>query len=291
MGDEEGASPEAKLGIATYFIMSSPTAEVNDVVKDVEKLVADPATLTAPAIEKMLRAYNVEQLAYAADPTTGAAVMVSAHNEIDATHYQDPNSGRVCKFDHRTIKFTDSVEKKVDIPDKVNKFRAATQKALDAYVDGTYKEKDKKVAVSVFGSAAGVLTICISAKNVNLGSFWTGSWRSVWTISVEKAGASELKGNIKTNVHYFEDGNVQLNSKLDRLASVAVGSEDATAAEITKQIGKQENDFQVNLEEMYVKMHSTTFKSMRRFYPVTRQAMLWNPNAHNLANEVGKAGP
>jgi hypothetical protein len=39
-----------------------------------------------------------------------------------------------------------------------------------------------------------------------------GRWRSVW--SVEKGG-SKLTGSAKVQVHYYEDGNVQLNSTKD----------------------------------------------------------------------------
>jgi len=130
---------------------------------------------------------------------------------------------------------------------------------------------------------------CISAKNVNLSNFWSGGWRSVYTVNVNKKGQAELKGNVKVNVHYFEDGNVQLHTNIDKTASINVQEEDATAKEIAKAVGKIETDFQANLEEMYVNMHRTTFKSMRRFLPINRQPMTWSVAAHSLASEVSKS--
>jgi len=283
MADEE-ASPEAKLKIARYFIMSSPTGEVNDVVKDVTKLVNDPKALSEDNVSKILVQYNQEQLVFAPDPTTNALVMVSAHGAVNATTYLDPNSGRHLKFDHKQGKFTESVDKKAEAPPAVRGFRNAIAKALDGYLDGNYKAG--KVCAAVYGKEDAAIVVAISAKNIHLGNFWTGAWRAVYEVNVGKAGLSEVKGSIKTNVHYFEDGNVQLHTSVDKSASVNVAGEPDTATALVAAIGKMETDFQAELEGMYVKMHSTTFKAMRRFYPVTHQGMVWNVNAHNLASQV-----
>jgi len=61
-----------------------------------------------------------------------------------------------------------------------------------------------------------------------------------------------------------------------------------TAKNIVAAIDKFESEFHGNLEELYVNMHSTTFKAMRRFLPITGVPMNWNPNVHSLANEVTK---
>jgi len=285
-GDDE-ASSESKLNIANYFIMSAPTGEVADVVTDVTKLVGDNKVLTEEALTNIMHNYNCDQLNFGNDPNSDKLVIVSQYNQIDKDHYLDPTSNKVLKYDHRKMKFLDSNDSKSTLDDSVAIFRTAAQKALDTYVEGTYKSG--KAAASVFGDNDGKLTIVISAKNVHLGNFWTGSWRSVFGVSVGSSGSAELKGNIKVNVHYFEDGNVQLHTNTDKAANITIGSEENTAAEIIKALGKIENDFQSQLEDMYVKMHSTTFKSMRRFFPVTRQPMTWNINAHSLANDIAKS--
>jgi len=108
-------------------------------------------------------------------------------------------------------------------------------------------------------------------------------------LHVERQGQVELKGSIKINVHYFEDGNVQLHSALDKSVNVNISSDDATGKEVAKAIEKIETDFQTQLEDMYVNMHRTTFKAMRRFYPVTREKMNWTTSVHSLASEVTKS--
>jgi len=282
---------DAKLNIATYFIMSSPTGEVNDVVNDVSRLVGDTSVLSEEALTNIMHNYNVEQMVYAADPSDADKLsLVTNYNRVSKDQFADPNTGKTLKFDHRKGKFTEGKSTKDTLSSSVEKYRAAVQKALDSYVETTYKTG--KVVAVVYGTNAGKLTVCISAKNVNLTNFWTGAWRSVFSVQVDKTSSSaELKGTIKVNVHYFEDGNVQLHSSIEKSATLSVASDvDATAAEIVKAVSKIENDYQSSLEDMYVKMHSTTFKGMRRFYSVTRQPMVWNLAAHQVSESLSGGG-
>jgi len=287
MGDNEEASPEAKLNIATYFIMNSPPGEVHDVVTDVTKLLNDPQTLTEAALTKIMRDYNTEQFLIANDPE-GVPLLVTAYGQVDGDSYLDPNTGRILKFDHRKQKFTEVTDKKQVLDDSIAKYRTQTAKLVDTYIEQNFKTG--KCVSAVYGSDNGKLTVCISARNVNLSNFWTGGWRSTYSLMVGSTGDTELKGNIKINVHYFEDGNVQLHTTMDKTHKVNVTSDaDATAQEIQKAIGKIESDFQALLEEMYVNMHHKTFKAMRRYYSVTRTPMIWNSSAHTLTTEMNKS--
>jgi len=285
--ESEDASPEAKLNIANYFIMNAPVGEVNEVVNDVTKLVSDSSTLSEHALTKIMHDYNVEHMTSFTGPD-GYPLLTTQYGKVDQDHFFDPNNGKVVQFDHRKQKLVGVSDKKnVHLDEKVGKFRTSTQKALDTYIESAYKSG--KSCGLVYGNDQGRLTICISAKNMNLSNYWTGGWRALYTISVASSGQQELKGSVKLNVHYFEDGNVQLHSTFEKQANINVQGEDATGADIVKAIAKIEGDFQSQLEEMYVNMPGSIFKSMRRFYPITRQPMVWNINAHTLANDISKS--
>jgi capping protein alpha len=288
MGDE-GASPEAKRNIAAYFISSSPTGEVDEVVSDVKKLVADDEVLSEEFMLKALRDYNVEQLVSGPDPD-GNLLLVSAHGQVADDLFTDPATGRVLRFDHRKRKFTEVTDKKVVLDEKVAGFRSSIEKEIKAYVDGSYKSN--KAVSAVYGADSGQITICISAANVHLGNFWTGGWRAVYQLNVLSQGNVEMKGDVKIGVHYFEDGNVQLNSKFPTKATVQISDEKKTGAAVAKAVKQLETDFQSNLEQMYIEMHSHTFKAMRRFLPVSKQPMNWNVAAHKMAGELasGQSG-
>jgi len=284
--DYEEASPEQKLNIATYFIMSAPTGEVEEVVADVKKLVADDNVLNDEALAKTMRGYNVEQMAAAKDPEGDGLIIVSVHGQVSPNQYVDPATGRVLTFDHRRRQFTEVTEKKQVLNEAVDSYRRAIQDGVQAYVQGAYKEG--KCAFAVYGADTGAITVAVSAMNVNLANFWSGGLRAIYTVDVSKRGSAKLKGTVKINVHYFEDGNVQLHTSVEKSANVDIGAPDDAARQIAAAISKIETEFQSNLEEMYVTMHSTTFKAMRRFLPINRQPMNWNAAAHALAGEIKK---
>ena len=75
---------------------------------------------------------------------------------------------------------------------------------------------------SVFVAPNGMLAVVISYKNLNQNNYWTGGWQSDWATNVGSNGKAELKGRIRLQVHYYEDGNVQLNSTFSEEATIEV---------------------------------------------------------------------
>jgi capping protein alpha len=261
--------------------MSSPTGEVHDVLLDVAKLVNDPNVLTDGAIRKCMKDYNHEQLQPAKTPQ-GNSLVVSSYGFMGDDRYLDPSSGQVYKFDHRKHTFSEDAtsEVKHSLSAEVNGCRSAIEKGLVEYLGAQYK-KDKATA-TVYGSEDGTITVCLSARNIHLPAFWSGGWRSVLSFNCKQKGSVDSKCSTKVSVHYFEDGNVQLHAAIEKNIKIAVGDDASTAATVVKAIQKIETDYQAALEEMYVDMHDTTFKAMRRFLPLTKQPMTWNVNAHSV---------
>jgi capping protein alpha len=276
---EDEASPEAKLNIANYFIMSSPTGEVHDVLLDVAKLVNDPSVLSDAAIRKIMKEYNHEQLQTAKTPD-GHMLVCSQYGFQGDDKYVDPSTGKVYKFDHRKHVFSDDAEAKHTLSDSVNSYRSAIDKGLQDYLGAQYKAG--KATVTVYGAEDGTITVCLSARNVHLAAFWSGGWRSIFSFNCKSKGTCDSKCNTKVSVHYFEDGNVQLHAAIEKNVKVNVADAESTAAGLVKAIHRMETDYQAALEEMYVDMHDTTFKAMRRFLPISKMPMTWNVAAHSV---------
>lgn len=284
MDDYEEASPEQKLAIANFFVMSSPPGQLDEVLADVKVLVGSDDILSADEVTKMVREYN--KVCYTQVESDTKKMLVTPFGMVADDEYLDPSTAEVMTINHLTRKAT-SADKKSELNPDVEAKRAAIEKELKTYLGNNYKAG--KATSAVYASDNGKVTICISSLNKRLSSFWSGGWRSTFSLNVSSAGTTDLESNAKIHVHYFEDGNVQLNAEKKKSTPVNITSDNgASAKAIISAISKWESDYQSYIEEMYVEMHTKTFKSMRRFLPKTKTTMDWNPHFHSLASEISK---
>eukprot|EP00474_Spongospora_subterranea_P008634 CRZ09092.1 hypothetical protein [Spongospora subterranea] len=285
------APASEKLRIATHFVLQSPAGQVDQVLRDVRILLgSDASMLGKPQVEAILTKYNQEKLVFAAAPDKPTRnILCSVAGLVDPKEgsvYMDPPTNKSYKFDNINRTWIVDAGRIKTSNEKVEAFRQNIQEAVNQYVKGAYLD-ESKYAAAVYGNDQGDITIVISAKNVALHNFWSGSWRTVFTLNIGASQKStQISGSIKINVHYFEDGNVQLNTEFDHTEVISVTDPTATAAAVVAVIDTVETEYQTKLEEMYVDMHKYTFTAMRRFLPVTRNPMDWNPNAHKLAAQL-----
>ena len=214
------------------------------------------------------------------DAPSGAKSVLCEAGEVDPTHYVDSKSGTVFQFHHLTNEASeDSTVAPID--QSLELKRAAIQSTLDKYMKNVYHAEDS--AAGVFAKD-GKISIVLVGEKKNLRNFWSGKITSTWTLD---ATSSKLSGEIKIHAHYFEDGNVQLQtSKASPANTIPSGSEAELASGIEKHIREFETSVQDGLEEMYVCMNEETFKSMRRTLPISRTKMEWNVNAVKMVRQL-----
>lgn len=83
--------------------------------------------------------------------------------------------------------------------------------------------------------------------------------------------STAVTGKIHVDVHYYEDGNVALNTT--KPVNVSVPSVSAEA--IISRIAAAERDYQEELNRAFVQMAEGAFKGLRRQLPITRQKVEW----------------
>jgi len=256
---------EELIDIANSFILSSPPGELGEVVTDVRALLPDEKMINSTA-GKTFREYNTEQMV-AVDSPKGHKVLITKYGEVNDSEYLDPRGGLVLRFDHIKQQVTANRPAAGELDSSAEPLRAAFDKAFSDYSKEHYP-----FGASTVYAKGNEVTIAISSAKFNSSNFYNGRWRAVWTYS-----NGELVGHFKIVVHYYEDGNVQLNTETTvKVASPAAGSPDATAAAAVKAVLKAEQSFQSSLEANYSTMGDTTFKALRRKLPITQTKIDWD---------------
>jgi capping protein alpha len=110
--------------------------------------------------------------------------------------------------------------------------RICLQSKLDEYMTGRFLPENSAAGVFTQG---GDLVVSVAGEKPNLRNFWSGKWLSNWSVKLSPGQAS-VSGTIKVRIcdvdvvcsadflifrifqvhaHYFEDGNVQLQTTKD----------------------------------------------------------------------------
>jgi len=287
MNDENTITEEEKIKIAANFLFHSPPGEFKEVFLDLRGLLNDDRILKK-SLNNVNARYNQDQFVQCEVEGSSEPCLITEYNELPNGRYFDPRTKTSFKFDHLHFKSAE-FEPFQDQDSLSEPWRSTLEKELTSYVKVHYKD----AACSVFGSSdQGVVSLvaCTEAHKFQPSNFWNARWRARWAISFQPSGKTdniELSGILKVQVHYYEDGNVQLVSQKEVKDTINLGDHEHTAKSIVKAIEKAENEYQNAISENYQTMSETTFKALRRALPVTRSKIDWNKiSSYKIANEL-----
>jgi len=283
---EEGEiSNDEKLQIAQHFLLSAPPGQFSEVRTDVTKLLPEDL-LTDSLASGIARASNLKNAKIVTAPS-GKNVVIHKAGEVDATHYVDPSNSSVFQLNHLTLETFEDSSVASNQDESKSSVQAALQGSIDKYISSCYLSEASAGGVFV---QDGIFTVVLVGEKTNLKNFWSGMWNSLWNLEVDsEASTYKISGEVKIQVHYFEDGNLQLNSSKPIAASEGKFSSEADLGDkIVAHIRRQETLIQTGLEEMYNNMSEQTLRSMRRVMPITRTKMEWNINSVRMNNQLQK---
>ncbi|KAI8978836.1 F-actin capping protein alpha subunit [Trametes punicea] len=275
--------PEERIQAASKFLLQSPPGEINDVLNDVRNIISDDDSLQAGVLPA-LREYNHTQFITADVPGHQHQSIVSdaaripsgsadTEDEQSQDRYWDPRSRTSFRFDHLSLETSDPEH--VEPDPESEPFRAALESASLTYLNSHYHDG----VVSVFptpGSSSRYI-IQIVANKYNPSNYWSGRWRSEYIVDTD---AKQLTGKILVNVHYYEQGNVQLSTthsvSLALPPAIAASGGASAASKVLALVEAEEGKYQSSLSETYAEMGEKTFKGLRRALPMTRSKLDWD---------------
>ncbi|PIA15349.1 capping protein muscle Z-line, alpha 1 [Coemansia reversa NRRL 1564] len=275
-------SVDNKIAKAASLLLQSPPGEVDDVFNDIRGIVNDDGALQEH-IEPVLAESNMQQFLIVDVPERQSKVLITPYNKVGETQYLDPRTRTVFTFDH-LHRIGSEAQEAEETEDPTNlSLQEALQKELDKYILAHYGAG----VGNVFFDEGRMIT-CIVSNRFSPTNFWNGSWRAVWSYDPI---TGELNGSAKVRVHYFEDGNVQLDTQTDFAVDVTKElDDDITARRVVKFIRNYEADFQQSIGDGYRQLAEKTFKGLRRTLPVTRTKMDWEKIAnYKIGGELANA--
>jgi len=260
------ASDEELVNIINNFLLNSPPGEFMEVVTDIRALVSKESLINNTAAATF-REYNTEQMVIVESPNNQHKVLITKYGEVADGEYLDPKGNQVISYDHIKQVVTGARPISNELDSSSEPLRKAIEKEFFQYAADHFPHG----ATTVYAKD-GEITACISSARFNPSNFWNGRWRSVWTYSNGK-----LSVHYKIVVHYYEDGNVQLNTDTTQSYQVeSGGGPDAVAQNVIKAVAKSDQSYQQSLDSSYATMSDTTFKALRRALPITRTKIDWN---------------
>ncbi|KAI0264027.1 F-actin capping protein, alpha subunit [Gloeopeniophorella convolvens] len=265
---------EERVQAVSQFLLQSPPGEINDVINDVRTLIGDDESLETGVLPA-LQQYNLEQFTVADLPGLEHMSIVSATAQLpgEQERFLDPRSKTSFLFDHLSLEASDPQPYE---PDEASEpFRLALENATIQYLSSHFN--DGTASVFATPNSATHFTIQIVANKYNPVNFWSGRWRSEYIVDLD---ARTIAGRILANVHYYEQGNVQLETKhsasLALPGPIAAATPAPSATKLLALIADHERAYQESLSDTYHEMGEKTFKGLRRALPLTRQKLDWD---------------
>ncbi|XP_078440973.1 subunits of heterodimeric actin filament capping protein Capz superfamily isoform X4 [Wolffia australiana] len=287
---------EQKKEIAQWFLSNAPAGEIQYVAKDVRSILQDDQAYEAAAASAFPE-YNKARLISLKMPDGSGDVIISQFAEIDSDSYLDPRTTQVATVDHikqACTKLRPATDE--ELPSSyIEAFRASLDAEICKYADETYSRGNCAVYCTrgkeVEGPGASFeLTVVISADRQSPQNFCNGSWRSIWTVEFkDDLQIVDLRGKLQVDAHYFEEGNVQLDTNHECKDSTIFQSPEDSAVAVTSIIRHHETEYMGSLEISYFHLPDTTFKDLRRKLPVTRTLFPWrSASQFSLTREIAK---
>ena len=263
---------ENSINVAKYIINQTPIGHLNKSIQNLKNLIGEEQ-MENETIQKEIQKYAENHLSHVQYNDEGNKLIISNVTKDNDGFYYD--QGQKIKV---KLNISDGGINSIDSIEDTDSLRQEIDNKIKLYLDKYYTNGISKSNIYI-DTTINKIMILISAHNINMKNFWSGEWLSSWEYDIK---TKKLKGNIKANTYYYEEGNIQFNLNTNFDENVSGNSNSDISNNICKIIEKSENNVQVELESVYDNFSNDYIKPLRRKLPVTGTKMNWNINQHNI---------
>lgn len=281
---------EEKIKIASNFICHAPAGEFKEVINDVRVLLNNDNLLREHA-PSVFSQYSKDQLTPVTISNQNGEhhqVLITEYNDLGNGRFYDPRTQQSFKYDH-VREEASQFQPHPPLNNEIENWRSALDETWSIYCKEHYKNGISSVFANLVDGLL-QLSACIEDHQFQPNNYCNGRWRSVWTIEFNPSELNKtykLNGLIRVQVHYYEDGNVQLVTSKEIEETVEINDIKQFATEFVNVVEQAENTYQTAISENYQTMSETTFKALRRPLPLTRAKIDWsNIKNYRIANDL-----
>ena len=263
------------INVAKYIVKKTPIGHLGKSLENLRSVVGEQV-MDTDDVKKEIHTYGETHLSAVNNDVTNSKVVISALTKDAEGFYHD--QGQKVKF---KIGLESGAVEEAQASEIQNDLRDTIEQHLKEYLEKCYKMDVTRYNV-YYDESAHKIVVLISVHNLNLKSFWSGEWLSTWELNIN---GHQIKGTLKANTYYYEEGNVQFSLDTKFNGNASSGDNNAIANSLIEFIKTSENSVQLELERVYDELSENYIKPLRRKLPVTGTKMNWNINQLNLAQK------
>ncbi|ANZ76461.1 BA75_03345T0 [Komagataella pastoris] len=260
--------PNSSMSIISEFVQDIPPGEARPVIRDLKLVAAEFGTEIKNELETHVLNSDFHLVQ---DTSQGLLAIVSRYTQR-GTKYIDYSSNLKFHYDFVDQKSMDTEEFSEDLLPEYNTVAKELEKYTQEHFPDSYK-----VVLAPFEEGFHVIIVDVRYNDKN---FYNGKWQSFYTFNSVKG---LISGQVRIKIHYYEDGNVTLNShKKLHLTETKI-------TDIVNHIRSFEDDYQRNLLSSFNNLNENVFKNLRRQLPINRSKVQWGKSigTYKLGQDIG----
>jgi len=263
------------VNVAKYIVKKTPIGHLDKSLENLKALVGEQVMDTVE-VKKEIHDYGENHLSAVNNDVTNSKVIISPLTKDAEGFYYD--QGQKVKF---KIGLESGAVEEAQATEIQNELRDVIEQKVKQYLEKCYRMEVTRYNV-YYDEGSNKIIVLISVHNLNLKSFWSGEWLSTWELD---ANQKSIKGTLKANTYYYEEGNIQFSLDTKFNGAATGGDNSAIADSLVEFIKTSENSVQLELEKVYDELSENYIKPLRRKLPITGTKMNWNINQLNLAQK------